>query len=49
MTDIRVIRLGLSSYANVAGTADEGLVLSNTDMYNLSVAGNSKLTLGNIG
>ena len=48
MTDIRIIRLGLSSYANVAGTADEGLVLSNVDMHDLSEVGNSNLTLGNI-
>ena len=48
MTDIRIIRLGLGSYANVAGTASEGLVLSDVDMYNLTEVGNAHLIKGNI-
>lgn len=43
MADIRIIRLGLGDYANVAGTATEGLVLSDADILNKTEAGNERL------
>ena len=44
MSDIRIIRVGLSDIANVAGTVSEGLVLTDTKVLNKTVVGNKELS-----